>query len=335
MNIIVVCKKRIADFMRERAHNALGRQRIIVYMLHVVLIVGSALIQFLNMGGSQHYLLLSLSGIHLFACLLALTLYLLRLMTIPQAMTFVTLVSQGCIATRSYVLVTLNFDSHFLQLIYGYQVATILALFFLIMAFVRYTPFIIAGISLTIYALTAASLPEASLWRLFSFFVFVEFFICVLGELLRRNVMAITAENALMRHRETALMQAVHINKTDVEAYLRMSNFRDPSEDDVERLFGMLTAKARRNIINIVQLYIKKHRKDCCGLATRFPMLTKTEVEVCKLIMQGKKRSEICTLLGKSEKNIDVVRTHIRRKLDVPSDVNLAQFLEEMEDEGE
>jgi hypothetical protein len=58
MNIIVVCKKRIADFLHERAHNALGRQRIIVYMLHVVLIVGSVLIQFLNMGGSQKRILM-------------------------------------------------------------------------------------------------------------------------------------------------------------------------------------------------------------------------------------------------------------------------------------
>ena len=58
MNIIVVCKKRIADFLHERAHNALGLQRIIVYMLHVVLIVGSLLIQFLNMGGSQKRILM-------------------------------------------------------------------------------------------------------------------------------------------------------------------------------------------------------------------------------------------------------------------------------------
>ena len=58
MNIIVVCKKRIADFLHERAHNALGRQRIIVYMLHVVLIVGSLLIQFLNMGESQKRILM-------------------------------------------------------------------------------------------------------------------------------------------------------------------------------------------------------------------------------------------------------------------------------------
>lgn len=48
---------------------------------------------------------------------------------------------------------------------------------------------------------------------------------------------------------------------------------------------------------------------------------------MCNLILQGKKRGEISQLLGKSEKNIDVVRAHIRRKLDVPAGEDLQEFL--------
>lgn len=59
-------------------------------------------------------------------------------------------------------------------------------------------------------------------------------------------------------------------------------------------------------------------------------MLSKSEVLVCNLILQGKKRSEISRLLNKSGKNIDVVRTHVRKKLNVPEEQELGTYLTEL-----
>ena len=69
---------------------------------------------------------------------------------------------------------------------------------------------------------------------------------------------------------------------------------------------------------------------DDCDLARLLPMLTKSEADVCNLVLQGKKRGEICQLLDKTEKNIDVVRTHVRRKLNVPADQDLRKHLMEL-----
>ena len=66
---------------------------------------------------------------------------------------------------------------------------------------------------------------------------------------------------------------------------------------------------------------------DDCDLARRFPCLTKSETDVCRLILAGKKRSEICLLLNKTENNVDVTRNHIRKKLNVPTDQDLQKFL--------
>ena len=66
---------------------------------------------------------------------------------------------------------------------------------------------------------------------------------------------------------------------------------------------------------------------DDCDLGHHFPCLTKSETDVCRLILAGKKRGEISLLLDKTENNIDVTRNHIRRKLNVPQKEDLRQHL--------
>lgn len=156
------------------------------------------------------------------------------------------------------------------------------------------------------------------------------YLLCILGELLRRNVLSVQTENATLHHRETALMHAVRLNEREVEGYLRMSRNDHPSADDVDRLFAMLTPKSQRNLIKTVRLYLKGHLMDDNDLPRLLPMLTKTETDVCNLILQGKTMSEIGMLLGKTEKNVGVVRTHIRRKLAVPADGDLRKWLMEV-----
>lgn len=319
--------KIFSAFMQSRASNAIERQRVIVYLLHVVLVVVSVSMQFLDMGGLHLPLPLTVSGIHLLVCLAAFIMYLKHRLTVPQAMSLVTIVSQGCIATRYYFYATMHDVPHYIYLIISNQITTVFGIFFLVMAFVRITPFIIAAISLVVYGLTAVYLNEPALWRVFCFFVFVELFICVVGEVLRRNVKKVSDDNKTMHYWGAALMQAVRLNEREIEGYLRMSNNNHPTSDDVDRLFAMFTPKSQRNIINAVHLYLKNHLGEANDLNLLFPDLTKTERDVCCLILQGKKRGEISKLLGKTENNIDVVRTHIRRKLNVPVGEDLQRFL--------
>ena len=112
-----------------------------------------------------------------------------------------------------------------------------------------------------------------------------------LGELLRHNVMSVSKENTDLHHRETTLMRAVRLNKREIEAYLRMSGNDHPSPEDTDRLFSMLKPKSQRNLINAVRLHLKKHLLDDCDLGHHFPCLTKSETDVCRLILAGKKRS--------------------------------------------
>ena len=315
--------EKVSAFLRSRAENTIGRHRIIVYSLHSILVVTVISLQFMGLVGSQETLPQTMSGIHLATCLLSLSLYLTRRLTLSKAFSLVVLVAQCTIAVRFFYFATVR-PYHFLQLILINQTTSLLAIFFLVMSFVRFTPFIVSIIS---YGCVASYLHEPALWQLFGFFLFVQFFLCVLGELLQHNVMSVSKENTELHHRETALMHAVRLNEGEIEAYLRMCSNDRPSPEDTDRLFAMLKPTSQRNLINAVHLHLRSHLMDDCDLAHCFPTLTKSEVDVCNLILQGKKRSEICRLLDKTEKNVDVVRTHVRKKLNVPTDQDLHKFL--------
>lgn len=318
--------EKVSVFLRSRAENTIGRHRIIVYLLHSVLVVTVISLQFMGLGGSQEALPQTMSGIHLATCLLSLSLYLTRRLTLSKAFSLVALVAQCTIGVRFFYFSTVRPD-HFLQLILINQITSLLAIFFLVMSFVRFTPFIVSIISVTSYGCVASYLHEPALWQLFGFFLFVQFFLCMLGELLQHNVMSVSKENTDLHHRETTLMRAVRLNKREIEAYLCMSSNDHPSPEDTDRLFAMLKPKSQRNLVNAVRLHLKNHLMDDCDLAQRFPCLTKSEMDVCRLILAGKKRSEISLLLDKTENNVDVTRYHIRKKLNVPQEEDLRQHL--------
>jgi len=282
--------------------------------------------QFLGLGGSRAPIPITMSVIHLTTCLVVLLLFIRRRVTIPVAFTIVSLVAQCTIVGRFTYFVNARPDN-FIQLILINQMTSLMAVSFLVMCFVKITPFIVAGISLTAYGVVAFVLNERGLIGIYGFFISLELFLCILGEMLRRNVIHVQEENVSLHNRETAIMHAVRLNSREIEGYLRMSSNNNPTADDVDRFFGMLTPVSQGNIINAVRLHLKSHLMDDCDMSALFPDLTKTEVDVCNLILHDKKRKEICQILGKSEKNIDVVRTHVRKKLNVPADQDLKKYL--------
>jgi hypothetical protein len=319
-------KPGISDFMQSRSKDTIGRHQIIVYLLHSAMVIIVVSIQLLGLGGSQEVLPKTMSAIHLVTCLTVLSLWFSRRLTIPVAFSFVALVAQATIVCRFVYFAHVR-PYNFLQLILINQITSLLAVMFLVMCFVKYTPFVVTAISLVAYGSVAVYLREPSLSNVFFFFIAVQFFLCVLGEMLRRNVRHVQTENTDLHRRETSLMRAVRLNEREIEAYLRMSSNANPTSEDTSRLFRMLRPKSQHNLINAVRQHLKNHLMDDDDLGHLFPMLTKAEVDVCSLIVQGKTMSEIGQLLGKSEKNIGVVRAHIRKKLDVPVGQDLRKHL--------
>ena len=60
----------------------------------------------------------------------------------------------------------------------------------------------------------------------------------------------------------------------------------------------------RKNVMNNVMQYLQTRELSKQNIERVFPELSASEQEICYLILQNRKLSEICTLLNKSESNI-------------------------------
>lgn len=156
-------------FLQSRTKNAIDRHQTIVYLLHSAIIVIVISMQLMGLGGSQETVPRMMSGIHLAACLMALSLFFVRKLSVPVAISIVALISQATVVCR-FIYFSRIRPEHFLQLIILNQIVSLMAVVLLVMCFVRYTPFIIAVISLVAYGSVTTYLKEPALWRIFGFF---------------------------------------------------------------------------------------------------------------------------------------------------------------------
>ena len=69
------------------------------------------------------------------------------------------------------------------------------------------------------------------------------------------------------------------------------------------------------------------YKSDFQVIASKFPMLTILEVDICVLIKHGFTSMSIGAVLETSDKNIEGHRSRIRHKLQLPIEYKLGTFL--------
>ena len=89
-----------------------------------------------------------------------------------------------------------------------------------------------------------------------------------------------------------------------------------PEHPDMDSIWGQLVGQ----ISKVDQRFYRQ-------LARIYPQLTATERKVCTLIRIGLVSKEIATLLGISVRTVEVHRTNIRKKLDIPQATALNSFI--------
>ena len=81
-------------------------------------------------------------------------------------------------------------------------------------------------------------------------------------------------------------------------------------------------------IINNVIEFMRMNETESERLKLLLPELTPSEIKICQLILRDKKLGEICSILNKSESNINTQRGNIRKKLGLQPTDNLQKALE-------
>ena len=185
----------------------------------------------------------------------------------------------------------------------------------------------LVGIALGVYLVCVIVTGNESLRNYFFMMLLILLFISVLSLGIARNGEYLVNANKILQREEEELLQVLRINKKQIKAYVALAKERH----DVKltaHLLDLLGEASQKNVIDNVMQYLQTRELSKQNIERVFPELSVSEQEICYLILQNRKLSEICTLLNKSESNITTQRANIRKKLGMGSADNLKKVLE-------
>lgn len=124
------------------------------------------------------------------------------------------------------------------------------------------------------------------------------------------------------------LRQPRIVNEQERKALQTLINLNEDEREQALSVMDELSDDQKAKIRQNVQEYFREQAIDRIAYARLCPELTKSEIEICKLILQGKSLKEMCDVLIKSESNITSQRAHIRKKLGMNRKEELKSTLE-------
>lgn len=252
-------------------------------------------------------------------------LYFLRIVKVKTAIIMLTLFAQVCSSTEILFcsIAPTQYDK---LLIAADMFLSIVNILFALMAYLRYLPYVLSLMTLSAY--TFGVFYNESDEPLYFLPLYLLSFAAVstMGHWLVKNTRDLDHENIRLRREESLFLKILHLRRNEVTAYLELAA-RPREVGETARLFNLMSDKTQQHIVSNLKAYLIDQEIQRKNIAALLPELTPSECEICQLILKGKKLSEICAILNKSETNICSQRAHIRKKLGLKTSDNLREAL--------
>ncbi len=193
-------------------------------------------------------------------------------------------------------------------------------------AYLKWTTIALTIATSMTYLFCAFISQSPSLWSFAVVFIIAFSSLGTIGLLMARNYERLTSENGQLKKSEEELLSIMILSKEDIKACISLAADKH-SDTESCRLIEQLDKKSRRNLLNNIGTYLQAMNYDQITVSSAFPELSASEREICRLVLQNKKLTEICTILDKTESNISTQRANIRKKLGLAHDDNLKERL--------
>ena len=158
----------------------------------------------------------------------------------------------------------------------------------------------------------------------------LSLFTCALAHISQRGMQGIQQENKNYQATHNSILKAFNMRQSELIAYLQLCRTKEPDSKNIDLLLNQLDEQSKHNLIHAAMALKKKREAQQLVLSKSFPSLSHTELEVGRLVVEGKTLSEIAVIMGKSTTNISTVRGNIRKKLNLLPNENLEEKLKEL-----
>lgn len=319
--------RRLEFSLLKRESNYLDRQRQWLLVCFAVMLYLGILSNILGLSGAFDPFFTASNIVFLVVVVSSFAAYLLGKIGVVKGITFLTVATQvfiGMDILYSAFVPTLK-DNTMVILINMLILAG--NMFFSLAAYqARLTRWLV-GIALGVYLVCVIVTGNESLRNYFFMMLLILLFISVLSLGIARNGEYLVNANKILQREEKELLQVLRINKKQIKAYVALAKERHDVKQ-TEHLLDLLGEASQKNVIDNVLQYIQTRELSKQNLERVFPELSSSEREICYLILQNKKLSEIGILLNKTESNITTQRGNIRKKLGMNPSDNLQKVLE-------
>lgn len=319
--------RRLGLSLLKRESNYLDRQRQWLLVCFAVMLSLGILSNILGMSGAFDPFFTASNIVFLVVVVSSFAAYLLGKIGVVKGITFLAVATQvfiGMDILYSAFVPTLK-DNTMVILINMLILAG--NMFFSLAAYqARLTRWLV-GIALGVYLVCVIVTGNESLRNYFFMMLLILLFISVLSLGIARNGEYLVNANKILQREEEELLQVLRINKKQIKAYVALAKERHDVKQ-TEHLLDLLGEASQKNVIDNVLQYIQTRELSKQNLERVFPELSSSEREICYLILQNKKLSEIGILLNKTESNITTQRGNIRKKLGMNPSDNLQKVLE-------
>lgn len=304
-----------------------GRHRLIILSVYFITLAVLLLSNILGISGAFHpFFSASNSLLLVVACILA-ACYLYKKTNIVTTLSLMTLSTQLALSVDTvFSAFDVSVSNNYMVIIINMLLLACNTIVALSTYLTRITQINTAMVLIT-YTICVVETNDPILLDYYFMLFMVLLFYSFLGFHIAKNARRLESENTELRKDEAQLLQVLRLNKKQVKAYICLaSESHDPQK--THELLDMLGETSQKNIIANVTKFIRVSRTEKMQIDNCFPELTTSEKDICQLILRGMKLGEICTILGKTESNINTQRANIRRKLGLATPDNLQKALE-------
>lgn len=223
----------------------------------------------------------------------------------------------------SIVLATLGYCPDGDQSIVVNEMICYVLTILLMLALMNRTTFVMTAINIAGLAVAYLStLTTHSLWILV-LFGSIQLLTASFGSLQRRLINETRHEADDFSSTLDKVLHFFNMSKAELLSLLRIASNRTPGDITDKHLLDELSEKTQKNLLRVADLIHMQRLDRCSDLRQVFPMLSDTELSVCRSVVEGKTLKEIASDMGKSISNISTVRGNIRKKLGLSQEQDL------------
>ena len=316
----------VVAFFFNRSQNVLEQQQTITYTIAVGLAVMGMSLHLLHILGSSAMVLRALSMCVLAICVPTFILWLKGRVRVTKAFAVTGLAVQAVQVLKIlYIAYALPPDFSYLVALNG--VISLAIMMLLEVCYLRFSCIFVGVTNVAVLIYVGNMMQSKPMWQLVILVSLFTVFFIFMGDLMYRNVKQIHSENSQYQLGERQLLHTLRLNRNEVEAYLAICRKHPGDKKDLDQLFSMLSERSQHNVISAVDYNktLKAIEKD--NIKNVLPDFTPMELEIARLVMLDMKLSQIIDATGKSESNVSVVRSRIRKKLGLKPGDDLREAL--------